>query len=472
MIDGVKIKCIGTTSTDWLNNELLIFSSKVDTSTGEILAKNKVAFYRGLSFHIIPSTIAETEHLIIRGSLAKFYNNGVNNAFDYDFTMLCETLRELEQCFNINLKTALIQSFEFGANIETEQNTNAIIKGLRAYQSYNFTGLKIDNIFNGVQLKKQDTSIKIYDKAKQIKDVTSNLLRLEYVFNFNKVTTKYGFDVLADFLNIDKLNSLKPLLLDVWTNAIFYDKGMKWKQMTQKQKEKMLYYLDATNWVKFTTSQRQKAKAKFRELYNEFCISTTQTDITELLNSKLDKLTAVKRYDLQSFSTPETSQIKAVKKIRFTTLDKLVNPIQNEYHNTSETPQPKKVGKSIKKGAKKCCVCGSDISHKKAIAVYCSKHCNNSKQAQKRKFTRNKQIQKERKDLLKLLEQLKKGNLWLNITYKANDCLYTDKLHQSEVNATSKWIRQIVSVKVNTITLQRIRARQFIREIIKAKRTE
>jgi len=242
MIDGVKIKCIGTTSTDWLNNELLIFSSKVDTSTGEILAKNKIAFYRGLSFHIIPSTIAETDHLIIRGSLAKFYNNGENNAFDYDYRMLCETLQELQQCFKINLKTALIQSFEFGANIEPEQNTNAIIKGLRAYQSYNFTGLKIDNVFNGVQLKKQDTSIKIYDKAKQVKDVKSNLLRLEYVFNFNKVATKYGFDVLADFLNVDKLNSLKPLLLDVWTNAIFYDKGMRWKQMSQME-----------NLVKLTT---------------------------------------------------------------------------------------------------------------------------------------------------------------------------------------------------------------------------
>ena len=121
MIDGVKIKCIGTKSDDWERNPLLKFGSKIDTITGEILAKNKVAFYRGLSFHIVPSTISDANLLFVRGSLATFYNNGTNNAFDFDFKMLCEVIKELQTAFNINPDKAIIQAFEFGANINTKQ---------------------------------------------------------------------------------------------------------------------------------------------------------------------------------------------------------------------------------------------------------------------------------------------------------------------------------------------------------------
>ncbi len=144
VIDGIKIRCIGTLPLDWECNQLLKFASSIDTTTGEILAKNKVAFYRGLSFHLIPSTVANNTHCIIKGSLATYYNQGTNNAFDYDVAMLQETILELEKLFKINPITAEIQAFEFGANISPIQPTKQIINGLRAYQGDNFTGLKID----------------------------------------------------------------------------------------------------------------------------------------------------------------------------------------------------------------------------------------------------------------------------------------------------------------------------------------
>lgn len=473
MIDGVKIKCIGTTANDWLNNPMLVFCSKVDTTTGEILAKNKVAFYRGLSFHIVPSTIANIEHLFIRGSLATFYNNGKNNAFDYDVTMLAQAIKELENRFNINPNTAIIQAFEFGANINPVQSNKAIIKGLRAYQSYNFSGLKMDNVFNGLQLKRQNTNFKIYDKGIQTAKPETNTLRIEYALHFNKVAKKYGFEVLADFLNVDNLNAIKPLLLEVWANAIFYDKGINWRNMSQKDKEKMLYYLDATNWDKFTKMQRKRAKDNFKALHAKYCTSTTQADVLELLTRKLDKLTAVNSYQLQNFSDQENEQMTALKMLPFTTLDKLVNSNQSEYPNTSKNTKQNKVEKSPKNSIKKCCVCGSDISNKKPIAVYCSKHCNNSNQATKRKMIRHEQNKVETPNLNQLIKTIPTGKIWLNITYKANGTTYTDRLHQSEVNAPPNWIKQVISIQATTrkngkaITLTDTRAKQLIRILTK-----
>lgn len=388
MIDGIKIKCIGTKPHDWECNELLKFASSVDTTTGEILAKNRIAFYRGLSFHLIPSTVSDNTHCIIKGSLATYYNKGVNNAFDYDFTMLCNTIKELENLFNIDLNRAEIQAFEFGANISPTQSTKLIINGLRAYQSDNFTGLKMDNVFNGKQIHRQEYIFKIYDKGLQTKSPDTNLLRIEYAIKSVKILRKYCIVVVLDLLDTDKLNALKPVLLNVWANVIFYDKGIKWRYMSHSQKEKMLYYLDATNWGKFSTMQRNRAKKHFRELHGLYCTSTTQTDVLELLEQKLNKLTAVQCYDLRNFLGNNESQKNKVEMLRFTHLDKHVNRNIKPIENSKELTNKKKVENGLKNHSRKCCSCEVDISHKKANTKYCSKHCNNSIQAKKRKMNR------------------------------------------------------------------------------------
>ena len=95
MIDGIKIICIGTKPNQWVKNPLLSFTSKVDEQTGEIKSDTKIAIYRGLRFFLIPSTIADKTHCIIRGSLAKYYNSGRDNAFDFDLRMVHETIEEL-----------------------------------------------------------------------------------------------------------------------------------------------------------------------------------------------------------------------------------------------------------------------------------------------------------------------------------------------------------------------------------------
>lgn len=471
MIDGVKIRCIGTLPHDWECNQLLKFASSIDTTTGEVLAKNKVAFYRGLSFHLIPSTVTDATHCIIKGSLATYYNKGTNNAFDFDFDMITETIKELENLFNINPETAEIQAFEFGANITPTQPTKQIINGLRAYQSDNFTGLKMDNVFNGKQLQRYEYAYKIYDKGLQTAKPEPNLLRIEYAVKKSRIAHKLGFKVLGDLLDSEKLNTLKPILLEVWANVIFYDKGMKWRSMTQKQKEKMLYYLDATNWGKFSKMQRNRAKNQFRLLHGLFCTSTTQTDVLELLTLKLDKLTAVKCYHFPDFSNENDSQKIGVEMLPFPYLDKQGNSNIKPIENSIELTNIKKVEKSQKIAPKKCCSCSVDISHKKLISLYCSKKCNNVAHAQKRKMKRTNIKKVENENLTLLLDNLNKSNLMLLVEYATVSGTYADRLEQIEIATTPDWIKQIFKVTIEAqpvpIVLTSYRSRKLIKLINK-----
>ena len=468
MIDGIKIRCIGTTPYDWECNHLLKFASSIDTTTGEVLAKNKVAFYRGLSFHLIPSTVANTTHCIVKGSLATYYNKGVNNAFDYDVTMLQKTILELETLFNINPVTAEIQAFEFGANITPVQPTKQIINGLRAYQSDNFTGLKMDNVFNGKQLQRQEYIFKIYDKGLQTAKPEANLLRLEYAIKSTKTARKYGIVVLSDLNSIDKLNKLKTVLLDVWANVIFYDKGLKLRYMNEADTKKMLYYLDATNWGKFSTMQRNRAKKHFRHLHGLYCTSTTQSDVLELLSTKMDKLTAVICYDLRNYAVGYDSQKIDAEMLRFTHLDKHVNRNIKPLGNSIEIPNKKKVENGLKKHRQKCCSCEVDISHKKANTKYCSKHCNNSIQAKKRKMNRQNIKKSENQNLVLLLDNLAKSNLLLLVEYATVSGTYADRLEQKEIGAPPDWIKQIFKVTIEAQPVQIVLTSYRARRLIKA----
>lgn len=386
VIDGIKIICIGTKPAQWVKNPLLSFTSKVDEQTGEIKSDTKIAIYRGLRFFLIPSTIADKTHCIIRGSLAKYYNSGRDNAFDFDLRMVHETIEELRVKFSINPFKAIVQHFEYGVNIEPSKPAKQIVRGLRAYQNSPFINLRLDEVFTGKQISRQEYAFKIYDKGIQVPKIKVNMLRVEIAVTSTKKAKKYGIKVFADLGDLTKLEPVKQELLTMWQEMIFYDRGMRYRQMNRKQKEKMLYYLDATNWEKFSPMQRKRAKEHFRILYDEFCTSITQKETYDLIGSKLQKLEANKCYDLRNFSEFEKSN----KMLRFTHLDK---PVKRNKKPSQNAPQ-KTPSKSVKKKLRKCKVCKVNISHKRSDAIYCSKRCNNSYHAKKRKEARHREKSK------------------------------------------------------------------------------
>jgi hypothetical protein len=470
VIDGIKIKCNGTTAHDWQSNILLKFYSSIDEATGEILTKNKVAFYRGLSFHLIPSTVSDVVHCFIKGSLAVFHNYGLNNAYDFDFSMLSNTIQELKEVFAVNPNTAQIQTFEAGANLNINQPIKQVISGLRAYQNENFVLLKIEGANVGRMISRTEYALKIYDKGKQ-SGTNKNLLRLEYAFKKSRHAHKFSINVLADLLDVSKLEAVKMALCEFWANVIFYDKGLKLRDMNDKETKKMLYYLDATNWAKFSRMQRKRATVHFKELSGRFSTSTTQTEIGELLRLKLDELTAVKCYDFPNFLKGIDSQKRGSKMLRFPPLDEQGNSNIKQSKNKVKHTAKKMVENGAKNQVRECCKCGSNISHKKPNSKYCSKHCNNSTQAKKRKMNRQNIKEVENQNLSLLLHNLAKSNLLLLVEYATDTGTYADRLEQKEINTNSDWICAVIKVTIEAepvpIFLTSYRARKLIKSINK-----
>ncbi|MDT0647477.1 hypothetical protein RM545_12315 [Zunongwangia sp. F260] len=461
MIDGVKIRCVGTNSRDWENNPLLSFSTKVDEQTGEIKSDTKIAFYRGLYFFLIPSTIKDEVHCILRGSLPKYFNHGRDNAFDFTFQMLRESIFDIKNRFSIDPNTAIVQHFEYGVNIHTEKAPQTIIRGLRAFQSNCFTSLKVDEFFNGRQLNKQEYQYKVYDKGLQLRKKGKNFLRVELAVKSQKKAKRYGISVLADLCKMSNLEKIKPDLLKVWEEMIFYDSGMKWRLMNKKQKEKMLYYLDATNWEKFTRKQRFRAKNIFVQLRKEFCSSTTQEDLLQQLIIKLEELTAAKGNALRKL--PEENETR--KKERFTRLDKPVKRGQNQTQNSPE----KKKGKSVKMKKPKCKTCGTDISHKRAGSIYCGKFCNNVQHAKNRKNRRHRRKAIELKNLNYLLKSIEDSEHKFKIFFIRHNKTYFSLYHQHNICLIKEDIQVVKRMEVysdgDLTTLTSYRARRLLKVI-------
>lgn len=490
MIDGLKLICSGTAPKDWEHNDSLKFTTRVDSDTKEMVSDTKIAFHRGLQFIIKADAVC-----IIRGSLARFYNEGMNNAFDFDVNMLREAIKELQDKFNIDPTRAKIQTFEFGANIITVQPVNQIISGLRAYKKDRFTELKINNVFLGKQIPCCEYTIKIYDKALQVKK-DKNLLRIELAVHKSRRSQNMGFTVLADFLNLEKLNSLKSVLLNIWADAIFYDKGMQWKKMSTKDKIIMRTYLDATCWENYTTTDRHRARKKFRYLYDLYCTSTTKSDVLELLERKLNKLTAVKRDDFPNSSkefetqknVPEVSQAETHKltalkgdifpnySLEFETVEKKEEmsrfpPLSKEgkhdikkLENAVKLPHEKKHEKTQTREIKKCSICSADISNQKLNSKYCSKKCSNVWQSEKRKIKRHDFIKNENENLVSIIEKYDK--VFFELVIECKNFSLANILTQKQIIQNPKWRIKVSKISVlsssTTIVLTSLRARKLL----------
>ncbi|MBW1297779.1 hypothetical protein [Aquimarina litoralis] len=465
MVDGIKILCVGTDYRDWEKNELLQFQIKVDDKTRLSKTGRKFAKHQGLYFSIIPSTKSNTKHCIVRGSLHRYYNQGRDNASDFGFMELQEVINDLQNVFHIDLRQAKIQTLEYGVNIFTNSPARNIIRGIRAYGNSAFERLKTDAIYNGRQLKRQLFKYKVYDKGIQQSKSLDNLLRVEVAFDSIKEIGKYGVEVLEDLRGLNKVCSLKERLLAIWEDMIFYDKGMQYRRMTRWQREKMLYYLDANNWEKFTPMQRLRAKKHFRELYNEFCTSTTQKDILLSIRRKLESLTTLKSDVLRNYYSKNGLE----KQLYITDIDKQVK------HHINDIPEKSKNRnmKSVKKKNKKCLVCVTNISHKRAGTIYCSNKCKDSYHSKKRTKLRREKKEAEKKNLNKLKKLIPKQHFFYIISCKGKGLSYTNRLLRLDANTSSNIISTINTVEVRrqergekVMRFTSYRARELIKIVI------
>lgn len=474
MIDGVKIDVPNLSGVEWQENDLLDFFTYTNTNTGELKDGTLTARYNGLTFIVTQSNKAPNlKYCSLRGSLHKYYNKGETNANDFTIDQLKTVINDLREKFSIDPKTARLRNVEFGVNIRTPETAKAIINNLVAYNNNPFADFKVNGKKIGKGIGKQRYKLKVYDKGKQESMPVSNLMRVEIAIKKMHYLKKYRIETLGDLLKLDKVQPLGSLLVDHWQGAIYYDKQIKWKRLTDFERKKLLYYAAPRNWAEFDRKQRLRAKAHFQEIVNHFGTTSTHTETGNLIAKKWNELTAVICPRLNhDFKENESLKMSTFEPLECTVKMYPNQPNQKNKKMTQKTHQKKptiSTPRSDPEKGKFCRTCAKDISGKKANALYCSKKCNNSYQALQRKKQRHYIKMSETVKLSELLKNLHRSRLWLLVEYRDSGISEAVNLQQNEINAPYSWARKVIKVtEINTgVTLTSTRAKTLINRISK-----
>lgn len=454
MIDGVKIDVPNLSACEWLSNDLLDFYTYTNTKTGELKDGTITAKYQGLTFVITTSTKYKgVTYCSVRGSLHKYHTQGETNANDFTISHLQEVVKDLSEKFNIDPNTAVLRNVEFGVNIHTPITAKALVNNLVALNADPFTDFKVQGVKMGKGIGKFDYRVKIYDKGKQGDLPIKNLTRIEVSVKQMRYLKRFNISTLSDLTDPIKIKPLGGVLLDYWRNAIYYDKQVNWKGLTDFERKKLLYYATPRNWADFNRTQRFRAKAHFQKLITRFGVTSTHTETTNLIAKKWYALTAEKCIRLhQDFLKTGSEEMYTIASLECR---------MQTYTNTPTGIKQKKAQKKVQKiptiSTEKtttekgsfCRTCANDISHKKANALYCSKKCNNSYHAKQRKKKRHILKKSEIHHLNNVLAHLHRSRLSLLVEYVDNGTPEAVQLYQNEITAPWYWTR-----KVTRVTLQ------------------
>ena len=508
MIDGVKILC-NLNPSDWTSNKNLSFRSWADLSTGEIPHDSKHADLKGIHLSIISGNTGTFCNL--RGSLPKYFNNGENNAFDYDYSDFLTTCDLLRDDLKINPKEAVLRGFEFGVNINLPFDISAIYEAVKSFKM-NICGInKVEGKRNGVRFDFQQYEIKIYDKGQQQTGKKSRLMRFEIVVKKMAFVKSLGIKTLADLQNTRVWVELSKILLKVWAEIIFIDKLLRYKLMSNHQQKKYLRFFDIHYWANLNRNTYYKAKNDLNKLQTLYeGKHNAKQIIYTLIAEKCQKLTTLSSAEIGDNLTKLQGQNNTQENVKnatpleksfwrqFNHLDKGLNTgniytpnlssnnIKNNTLKSNTNLSKKNISKSYITNSKKnknthaqkynskkniCMNCKKELKNKKASAKFCGLRCKNHYNGKRRTKERQKQRATEVRELKKLLPKLKALNLPLLVIYKADGAQYADHLQQSEINAPAEWIRQVVKILIMDekstppVCFTTLRAKQLIREI-------
>lgn len=479
MIDGVKILC--NLAPEIWEKSKLSFRSELDESTGEILDGRRLAIYNALRFSLVRGKVHNKTYCNINGSLAKYFNKGKDNAFDYNYQAFTQTLQDLENNFGILPEQAILKGFECGINILLPFPTKTVLKHLKTFKNNEFAGLWIGGINVGYKADHQQYTLKIYDKGTQIKSKDKYILRIEIQIKKMEFVKVFGIQTLADLKKPETWSNLSTLLLSYWSECLYInDKDFNFKAMSDRMQKKFLRYINPEYWAGLGKVQRLRAKQELKKICNIFQKRDEKNIITILISEKLEKLKPKNVYQLTNcHPSKETKNYKHFENknvYQLTTRISGLKGIHNLYNfkskNINKETNKKKPKIILKTSTKKCLVCHDSLKFKSSNAKYCSKQCNNKYHTQKRKRMRDKTKKAEIKNLNRILKIISKNRLWLEITYTNENKNYTDTLHQREIITTSEWIRKVKTVTITGIrknlppvVLTSLRAKKLIRII-------
>ena len=166
MIDGINCRVHGES----LKN--IMYSGKLDFKN---FGNRKEAKYKGLIITVFYNPLS----CFIRGSIHKYFNDGLHNANLFTRKDFLDTIKQLEEELYLYPEDMEVRRIEIGINIPIDYPVRSFIEMITLINGKNPTRIKY-----GVELKFNQYSIKAYAKSLQYKNVSQyNIIRVEIAYS-------------------------------------------------------------------------------------------------------------------------------------------------------------------------------------------------------------------------------------------------------------------------------------------------
>jgi hypothetical protein len=198
----------------------------------------------------------------LRGSLHKFMNEGKHNHDDFPISSLITTIAQIEEHFEINASCEIINSVEFGVNIELPFDVNELLHSVICHKKKQFDQ-RSSSHFYFLECNRQQYTIKLYDKGRQY-SLKSNILRFEiHVHKMGFLHTK-GITIrsLGDLSNLELCQKLGKLLVTTYNEILFENPDLEWENLSFNDKLKYKEAMNPRYWSTHVNVERTAAAYK------------------------------------------------------------------------------------------------------------------------------------------------------------------------------------------------------------------
>jgi len=413
----------------------------INEKTGQKVNDMRTANIRGLDMKLKPS-INGGYNLLINGSLHKYYNYGKQNADQFTFSKLVQSVDSITDILGINPDKCVLHGLEIGVNLPLSYSPAKVLKNLVCYRSRPFTQINKRSAYKGAQCALTQYTVKVYDKQKQSGIDCGNILRVEVSVSKMQAMTKYNIITLADLQNVDKVFPLVNILQEALNGIIWNDTAANLNRLSDRELKQWLFYSNPKSWQAMGKFKRNRANKAWEILLRKY--GNPPNLLPLVLNTWKSLFNCEKEAQKPQPFYQLSNKSEAVETATFLPLECTVkrlhpNQVNSIYRNTENyyIENNNIISKeNKKKEAKKlyCLSCGRNIEQQKKSSKFCSEKL----YGRSAKKCRNKKSNL-RRDMKIKVERAIKQNTFLAITYQdKTGNAYTDILHSTALASCYK----------------------------------
>ena len=303
MIDLIKFEVLNKTLFEH-NLETktdISLTSKFDIDTGVIMHYPKKANLKNFQISITENKA------YVNGSIHKFSNLlrslESQNYNDFSYCDFQSSINQLCDSLLIKPEETKITNLEFGFNLEVNEDPKYIIEN--KLLMFNFKDPNRNQKYSGrgdfKEFELSDYSIKVYNKSKQYKIESKNILRVELKISKTRYLERLGIWNIGD-LNEKMFKTLYDDFLKRFDKLLIIDTLSSCNRPRFDDEGYLKHWTNPINWneIRITEIYTEKNKIKTRlfKLLRKYSLLDTKNELIELIDKKFTLMMNCKDYKL------------------------------------------------------------------------------------------------------------------------------------------------------------------------------